>query len=151
VVFLPLQGPNVLPDGATPAIALVCAMFIVGWRLVLDHSLKSAVYLTGPRRCLKTLLSTSVIQSIAQSFGLLLHCVLLHQWLFFLDIFANSLLRSIRLDHRGVVGTGSLFNLLDVRPHFMSLLAAIEYVGSSYSNRVSCSLQIFGRSSISIP
>jgi hypothetical protein len=54
------------------------------------------------------------------------------------------------LDHRGVVGTGSLFNPLVVLPHFMSL-AVIEPVRPSYSNRVSCSLQIVGRSSILIP
>ena len=35
-------------------------------------------------------------------------------------------------------------------PHFMSL-AVIEPVRPSYSNRVSCSLQIVGQSSISIP
>jgi hypothetical protein len=58
--------------------------------------------------------------------------------------------RLIRSDHRGVVGTGSLFNVLDVLPHFMSL-AAIEPVCPSYSNRVTCSLQTVGRSSISIP
>jgi hypothetical protein len=35
-------------------------------------------------------------------------------------------------------------------PHFMSL-AVIEPIRPSYSNRVSCSLQIVGQSSISIP
>jgi hypothetical protein len=35
-------------------------------------------------------------------------------------------------------------------PHFMSL-AVIEPVRPSYSNRVSCTLQIVGQSSISIP
>jgi hypothetical protein len=37
------------------------------------------------------------------------------------------------LDHRGVVGTGSLFNLFVVLPHFMSL-AVIAPVHPSYSN-----------------
>jgi hypothetical protein len=37
------------------------------------------------------------------------------------------------LDNRGVVGVGSLFNLLVVLPHFMSL-AVIELVRPSYSN-----------------
>jgi hypothetical protein len=54
------------------------------------------------------------------------------------------------LDHRGVVGMGSLFNLLVVLPHFMSL-AVIEPVRPLYSSGVSCSLQIIGQSSISIP
>jgi hypothetical protein len=54
------------------------------------------------------------------------------------------------LDHRGVVGTGLLFNLLVLLPHFMSL-AVIEPVCPSYSSRVSCSLQIVDWSSILIP
>jgi hypothetical protein len=54
------------------------------------------------------------------------------------------------LDHRGAIGTGSLFNLLVMLPHFMSL-AVIEPVRPSYSNRVSGSLQKAGWSSILIP
>jgi hypothetical protein len=30
VVFLPLENPTVLPDEATPVVALVCDMFIIG-------------------------------------------------------------------------------------------------------------------------
>jgi hypothetical protein len=48
------------------------------------------------------------------------------------DIRGFSLLTD-SLDHRGVVGTGLLFNLLAMLPHFMSL-ADIEPVRPSYSN-----------------
>jgi hypothetical protein len=49
-----------------------------------------------------------------------------------------------------LVAGNAFSNLLVVLPHLMSL-AVIEPVRPSYSNRVSCSLQIVGRSSILIP
>jgi hypothetical protein len=48
----------VLPDEATPVVALVCDMLIIGRRLV-DHSFNSAVFLTDPRLRPKTLFPSS--------------------------------------------------------------------------------------------
>jgi hypothetical protein len=47
-----------LPDEATPVVALVCDMFIIGRRLV-DHSFNSAVFLTDPRLRPKTIFPSS--------------------------------------------------------------------------------------------
>jgi hypothetical protein len=58
VVFLPLENPTVLPNKATPVVALVCDMFIIGQRLV-DHSFNSAVFLTDPRLRPKALFPSS--------------------------------------------------------------------------------------------
>jgi hypothetical protein len=121
----------VLPNKAIPAVALVCDMFIIDCCLA-DHCFNSAVYLTGPCPCPKTLLSSIVNTIDSATRWPLLHCVL-RQWLFFLEIFANSLYRLIRLDHWGVIGTGSLFNLLVVLPHFIRL-AVFEPVRPFYSN-----------------
>jgi hypothetical protein len=59
VVFLPLENPTVLlPGEATPVVASVCDMFIIGRRLV-NHSFNSAVFLTDPRLRPKTLFPPS--------------------------------------------------------------------------------------------
>jgi hypothetical protein len=58
VVFLPLENPTVLLGKATQVVALVCDMFIIGRRLV-NHSFNSAVSLTNPRLCPKTLFPSS--------------------------------------------------------------------------------------------
>jgi hypothetical protein len=47
------------PDEATPVVALVCDIFIIGQRLV-DHSFNSAVFLPDPRCCPKTLFPSSL-------------------------------------------------------------------------------------------
>jgi hypothetical protein len=58
VVFLPLENPTVLPGEATPVVALVCDMFIIGRRVV-DQPFNSAVFLTDPRLRPKTLFPSS--------------------------------------------------------------------------------------------
>jgi hypothetical protein len=51
-------NPTVLPDEATPVVALVCDMFLLGRRLV-NHYFNSAVFLTDPRLRPKTLFPSS--------------------------------------------------------------------------------------------
>jgi hypothetical protein len=72
VVFLPLENPTVLPGKATPVVALVCDMFIIGRRLV-NHSFNSAVFLTDPR--LVQRLFSLLVYPIDSAIGWPLHTV----------------------------------------------------------------------------
>jgi hypothetical protein len=72
VVFLPLENPTVLPNEATPVVALVCDMFIIGRRLF-DHSFNSAVFL--PVVAVLQRLFSLLVNPINSAIGWPLHTV----------------------------------------------------------------------------